>query len=351
MLRSPYPSPSRRASSHEVEHSSTHSTTESRSPRKSESPSSNVAAARGCALTGDRGRITLPMSLGPCVSNSRVCVGSADILTIVVPIEPFSCRRRRRHRGDGGRALGRRERLSEGQLLGRVFPHAPGKRRAIRRHGRDVASGTERRLEPPPILPGVAAMIRAPLLARLMERLAAPAGGAPTGITVLRPAVDLAPVAAATDVEDALAPRASPLPTDLNLVHRRRSNGATVFLPSRSASATVPASGTSRRSDPRGLRLLPGPSSFCHAVAAEPTRAPSPGTSTRPLSSDLGGRLHVASSIQNKGLIRLVEPGRESFPGGIEETREDRDLAAEGSELSDAEVRVLALDALPPHLL
>src|SRR5271169_6822564 len=123
MLRSPDASPSRRASSHEVERSSTHSTTESRSPRKSESPSSNVAAARGCAL-GARGRITLPMSLGPCVIKRRVCVGSADSLTIVVPIDTFSRRGRRRRRHDGGRALGRSELLHEGQLLVRVFRHA-----------------------------------------------------------------------------------------------------------------------------------------------------------------------------------------------------------------------------------
>src|SRR6185437_245527 len=248
MLRSPKPRPSRRASSHEVEPSSTQSTTESRSPRKSESPSSNVAAARGCAL-GTRGRITLPMSLGPCVINSRVCVGSADSLTIVVPIETFSCRGRRRHRRDGGRALGRCERPNEGHLLGRVIRHAPAKRRGCRLLDRDVASGTARLLEPPPVLPAVGPMVVPPLRAPLVERVAAPAGSAPPGITVLGPAVDLAAVAAAADVEDARTPGAPPLPTDLDpaLVHRRRSDDATAFLPSKSASATVPASGTSRR--------------------------------------------------------------------------------------------------------
>src|SRR5579863_5821610 len=228
MLRSPYPSPSRRASSHEGERSSTHSTTESRSPRKSESPSSNVAAARGCAH-GARGRITLPMSFGPCVIRRRVRVGSADNLTIVVPIDTFSRRGRRRRRRDGRRALGRSELHHEGQLLGRVSRHAPRTRRAIRLAERVGGGGSTSIAEPLPVVLVVAAMVVAPLVARLVERVAAAAGSAPPSITVLGPAVDLPAVAALADVEDALAPRAPPLPTDLraDLVHRH-SDGATV---------------------------------------------------------------------------------------------------------------------------
>src|SRR6185437_5350090 len=190
MLRSPYPSPSRRASSHEVERSSTHSTTESRSPRNSESPSSNVAAARGCAL-GARGRITLPMSFGPCVIKRRVRVGSADSLTIVVPIDTFSCRGRRRRRRDGGRALGRSELLRGGQLVGRVSRHGPGTGRAIRLGARDIGSGTMSLAAPLPVVPIVVAVVVAPLLARLVERVAASARDAPPSVTMLGPAVDL----------------------------------------------------------------------------------------------------------------------------------------------------------------
>ena len=40
-----------------------------------------------------------------------------------------------------------------------------------------------------------------------------------------------------------------------------------------------------------------------------------------------------ARFIQDEGLVRLAEPRREPLPGGIEEGREDGDLAAEGSEL------------------
>src|SRR6202789_1316982 len=253
MLRSPYPSPSRRASSHEGERSSTHSTTESRSPRKSERPSSSVAAARGCAH-GARGRITLPMSLGPCVISRRVRVGSADHLTIVVPIETFSRRARRRRRRDGGRALGRSELHHEGQLLSRVSRHAPRAHRAIRLADRGgVGSGTTSITAPPPVVPVVAGMVVAPLVARLVERVAAAAASAPPSITVLGPAVDLPAVAAPADVEDALAPRASPLPTDLrvDLVHRR-SDGATVScLPGRPRRRS-PTSGTVTPLRPEG---------------------------------------------------------------------------------------------------
>src|SRR5580693_115215 len=255
MLRSPYPSPSRRASSHEGERSSTHSITESRSPRKSESPSSNVAAARGCAH-GARGRITLPMSLGPCVISSRVRVGSADNLTIVVPIDTFSRRGRRRRRRDGGRALGRSELHHEGQLLSRVSRHAPRRRRGIRLADRGGGSTTTI-AEPPPIVPVVAAMVVAPLVARLVERVAAAATSAPPSITVLGPAVDLPAVAAPADVEDALAPRAPPPPTDLraDLVHRH-SDGATVSCLLGRPRRRSPMSGTVTPLRPRAQALL-----------------------------------------------------------------------------------------------
>ena len=46
-----------------------------------------------------------------------------------------------------------------------------------------------------------------------------------------------------------------------------------------------------------------------------------------------------ARIVQDTGLVRLAEPRREPLPGGIEEGREDGDLAAEGSELLRAEVR------------
>src|SRR6516225_3089023 len=210
MLRSPYPSPSRRASSHEGERSSTHSTTESRSPRKSESPSSNVAAALGCAL-GARGRITLPMSFGPCVIRRRVRVGSADSLTIVVPIDAFSRRGQRRRRLDGGRALGRSELLHGGQLLGRVSRHGLRVRRRIQLADRGVGGGTTSLAAPPLVVPVVLAMVVSPLLARLVERVAAPARSTPPSITVLGPAVHLTAVAAPADVEDAHAPGAPPL--------------------------------------------------------------------------------------------------------------------------------------------
>src|SRR5580693_3866880 len=252
MLRSPYPSPSRRASSHEVEPSSTHSTTESRSPRKSESPSSSVVAARGWAV-GARGKITFPMSIGPCVISRRVRVGSADILTIVVLIETFSRRGQRRRRRDGGRALGRSELHHERQLLGRVSRHAPRTRRAIRPVACDLVGGDKTSLAAPlPVVPVVAAMVVAPFFARLVERIAAAAANAPPSITVLELAVNLPAVAAPAHVEDALAPGAPPLPTDLraDLVHRL-SDGVTVSCllgqPRRRSRCRAP----SRRSDPR----------------------------------------------------------------------------------------------------
>src|SRR6202789_4514854 len=236
MLRSPYPSPSRRASSHEGERSSTHSTTESRSPRKSERPSSSVAAARGCAH-GARGRITLPMSLGPCVISRRVRVGSADNLTIVVPIETFSRRARRRRRRDGGRALGRSELHHEGQLLSRVSRLAPrahpaipladrgGGKRAAQHHG-----------------------------ARAGSR---PACGRSTG----RRRRCTCTKGIAPPYRPPRRPRAPSL---------RRRDG---FLPSWSASATVPDVGHRHAAPTRGLRFYrPEPSSFCHADGTEPTR-------------------------------------------------------------------------------
>ena len=58
-----------------------------------------------------------------------------------------------------------------------------------------------------------------------------------------------------------------------------------------------------------------------------------------------------ARVVQDNGLVRLAEPRREPLPGGIEERREDGDLAAEGSELLSVEVLVLAPDALPPNLI
>src|SRR5258706_60545 len=162
MLRSPYPSPSRRASSHEVECSSTHSTTESRSPRKSERPSSNVVA---------------------------------------------------------------------------------------------------------------------PLVARLVERVAAPAGSAPSSITVLGLAVDLPAVAAPADEEDALAPGAPPLPTDLrlDLVHRR-SGGATLSCLSRRPRRRSPMSGTVMPLRPEGSGCYLGPLPFVTPrgpnLPAAPRRGP-----------------------------------------------------------------------------
>src|SRR6185437_3193341 len=127
-----------------------------------------------------------------------------------------------------------------------------GTGRAIRLGARDIGSGTMSLAAPLPVVPIVVSVVVAPLLARLVERVAASARDAPPSVTMLGPAVDLPAVAAPADVEDAPAPRAPPLPTDLRstLVHRR-SNGATGFLLFWSASATVPASGTSRRSDPR----------------------------------------------------------------------------------------------------
>ena len=65
-----------------------------------------------------------------------------------------------------------------------------------------------------------------------------------------------------------------------------------------------------KRSD-RGLRLLPGPSSFCHAVAAEPTRDPSLGTSSRPIPADLRGRLQtrIGKALQASGLPPCIGAG------------------------------------------
>jgi uncharacterized peroxidase-related enzyme len=146
------------------------------------------------------------------------------------------------------------------------------------------------------------AMILAPLRARLVERVAAPAAGAPPGITVLGSTVDLAAVAAAADVEDALAPRAPPLPPNLDpaLAHGHRSDGVTVFLPFWLASATVPASGMSRRSDPRVQAATWALSLF--VTPRQPTRGPPRWARTRRISSDPGGRVHPSTL---EGLVAL----------------------------------------------
>ncbi len=109
----------------------------------------------------------------PCVINSRVCVGSADSLTIVVPIETFSRRERRHRRRDGGCALGRSELLHRGQLPSRVSRHAPRPWRRLHRAVPRARRGITSLPATPAVRPVAVPMIVSPLVARLMERVAA----------------------------------------------------------------------------------------------------------------------------------------------------------------------------------
>src|SRR5690606_38279677 len=169
--------------------------------------------------------------------------------------------RRGRRRRDGGRALGRSDDGGRRQVVGRVSRHA-GRARA-------------------PTLAVLAVVLRvveAPLLARLMPRVARALGGQSGRITVGLRAVDLPAVAALADHEDRLAPRAARLAPGLAFVLHAPAEDATISCRRPSCRAKVTRSGTRRVAPDRGLRLSPGPSCFPSSCRARtvPTRCPGP---------------------------------------------------------------------------